>query len=207
MEPPPLTLEKGRSILVTHPEPKILTTLARVSAAKTIEGDLDDEARLLAGEVRWDGRTLDERARSGEKLGLFRTIALVEAGCRLLSGKSVLDCFCLDLEYNQGLFRLEARRAAMETLERLGLSDLADSPQESLPGPERGLALVALALSRRPALLILDRPGAFLDEEGLSLAWREISGDLAGQGRAALVLDYSSETWTGDMGISSVLSL
>ena len=207
VELPDLALLKGSSVLAVHREPIVLRSLARLAAARSHLEGFKDLAVPTAGVIRWEGKTLEERARPGERLGLFRIIALVDSHSRLLTGKTLIEGLELDLEYNQGLVPKAAERAALETLERLELENLADASQEELSGPDRGLALMAMALSRRPALLILDRPMSLMDDKGFELAWRAVAEDLRGEGRAALVFDYSPEAWTGGLSANSVLSL
>jgi hypothetical protein len=46
-----------------------------------------------------------------------------------------------------------------------------------------------------------------MDDDGFRLAWRAVSEDLRGQGRAALALDYSPGLWPSGLGTDEVLSL
>ena len=195
VELPDLALLKGSSVLAVHREPIVLRSLARLAAARSHLEGFKDLAVPTAGVIRWEGKTLEERARPGERLGLFRIIALVDSHSRLLTGKTLIEGLELDLEYNQGLVPKAAERAALETLERLELENLADASQEELSGPDRGLALM------------LDRPMSLMDDKGFELAWRAVAEDLRGEGRAALVFDYSPEAWTGGLSANSILSL
>ena len=66
---------------------------------------------------------------------------------------------------NLGLSRHKAKDRAMETLENLGLTDLADRPAHRLSGGEKKMVSIAAVLSMRPEALLLDEPTAFLDNE------------------------------------------
>ena len=62
-----------------------------------------------------------------------------------------------------GMARAAAREAALECLGRFGLAGFADEPATHLSLGQRKRAALALALVRRPDLLLLDEPTAELD--------------------------------------------
>ncbi len=66
---------------------------------------------------------------------------------------------------NLGLKRGEARDRAMETLENMGLSKLADRTTHRLSLGEKKMVAIASVLSMRPEALLLDEPTASLDDE------------------------------------------
>jgi hypothetical protein len=157
---PDAAVHPGGILLATHHLPAVLRTLAGWCAAV----DLDH-----GGEIRWDGRTLGPRAAPGQRLERFRRVAMVNSRSALLTGWSLVQNICLDLEYNQGCQAGAARALAEARIRGLGLGRLLDAPGQG-HGSDRGLSLMAAALARRPALVVLDRPRSWLGEEGLAAA-------------------------------------
>jgi ABC-2 type transport system ATP-binding protein len=106
------------------------------------------------GSVTWRGRAIDARVR--ERIGYMPE----ERG--LYPKMRTRD----QLEYFgvlHGLSHAEARTAAIEWLERLGLGDRAGSRVEQLSQGNQQRVQLAAALVHRPELLVLDEPFAGLD--------------------------------------------
>jgi ABC-2 type transport system ATP-binding protein len=113
-----------------------------------------DLVRLDSGEVLWDGRPigLEQRLRFGympEERGLYP---------RMPVGEQLAYFGCL-----HGLSRREARAAAAEWLERLGLGERAEAKLEELSHGNQQREQLAAALLHQPDLLVLDEPFAGLD--------------------------------------------
>jgi energy-coupling factor transporter ATP-binding protein EcfA2 len=70
---------------------------------------------------------------------------------------------------NLGTNRVEARRLALECLERVGLREVADRPPFHLSYGERKRVCLAGLLACSPSLLALDEPSANLDPRGRRL--------------------------------------
>ena len=109
---------------------------------------------LDAGELLWDGRPIElaERLRFGympEERGLYP---------RMPVGEQVAYFGRL-----HGLEARDARAAATDWLERLGLGDRAGAKVEELSHGNQQRAQLAAALVHTPELLVLDEPFAGLD--------------------------------------------
>ncbi|MGE0801775.1 MAG: ABC transporter ATP-binding protein [Lautropia sp.] len=84
------------------------------------------------------------------------------------------------------------RAIALESLERLGIADLAGDDYARLSGGQRQLVLIARALAARAAVLIMDEPTAGLDF-GNRLRVLEQIGRLAAGGLAVLLSTHDPD--------------
>jgi energy-coupling factor transport system ATP-binding protein len=115
--------------------------------------------RVLGGLVPLSRGTAENRL-SAESNGAVR-IVLQNPDTQLI-GETVYD----DLDFSlaaAGVEPEEADARIREALEAVGLDRLAHSPVSRLSGGQKQLAVIAQALSVRPAALLLDEPTAMLD--------------------------------------------
>jgi iron complex transport system ATP-binding protein len=79
----------------------------------------------------------------------------------------------------------EDRRIVAETIEKLGLGELAGRPYDRLSGGQRQLVLIARAVAQRTPVILLDEPASGLDFRNQLLIWR-VLGELAESGTAVV---------------------
>ncbi len=94
-----------------------------------------------------------------------------------------------------GLVRSASHRdhhIAMETLERLGIADLAERPYTEISGGERQLALLARALAQDARILVMDEPVSGLDY-GNQLKFLALMRGLAADGYAVVTATHHPE--------------
>jgi ABC-2 type transport system ATP-binding protein len=134
---------------------------------------------LEAGQVRWRGEPVTERARHRfgympEERGLYPSMQILE-----------------QLEYLGRLHDMTAaaaRAAARNWIERLGLAGRESAKLEALSHGNQQRVQLAAALMHEPDLLVLDEPFAGLDPGGVD----DMTAILAERARAGVTVLFSS---------------
>ncbi|WP_028813629.1 ABC transporter permease [Streptomyces flavidovirens] len=90
----------------------------------------------------------------------------------------------------QGVPRGEARRAAQQWLDRLGVGHLAHRRPAQLSGGQAQRVALARALAARPRLLVLDEPLAALDQTTRAHVRHTLRTHLAGFGGVCLIVTH-----------------
>ena len=119
-----------------------------------------------SGQVRFEGRTITTEKdfiQARKKLGYLLQRAEDQLFCA-----TVLEDVAFG-PYNLGHTEDEAEAMAVDTLNELRLSHLADKNGQRLSGGEQKLAALATILVMRPALLFLDEPTNDLDDKARAL--------------------------------------
>jgi len=124
--------------------------------------------KIVAGEVLFDGRDLlkvseDEiRQVRGNKIAMIFQDPMTSLNPVLTIGRQISEA----LELHLGMTKEQARRRSIELLEMVGIPEaekrIDDYPHQ-FSGGMRQRAMIAMALSCNPQLLIADEPTTFLD--------------------------------------------
>ena len=177
-----LTVAVGERLVVHGPNGSGKTTLLRVLAG---------EVAPSAGTVSVAGVDLagaDEATRS--RLRLTRLGIVDQHSARALRPElSVIDNVALQLRL-AGVSRVEARRRASETLQRLGLDELAQRRPVSLSGGEAQRVAVCAALAHEPTVVLADEPTGELDLASADAVYDLLADAVAAIGATLLLVTH-----------------
>ena len=143
----------------------------------------------LAGLARAEGRALLDGDDLLRRPVRERRVGLVFQDQVLFPHLSALENVAFGPR-SRGVARGEARAAAQDWLERLGIGELASRKPRRLSGGQAQRVAIARALAADPALLLLDEPMAGLDV-GVATALRlELARHLASFGGVTLLVTH-----------------
>jgi polar amino acid transport system ATP-binding protein len=92
-------------------------------------------------------------------------IGLVFQSFNLFGHLSILENITLALIHVKKIPKVEARRKALNWLERIGLADKADSYPDKLSGGQQQRTAIVRAIAMEPKVLLLDEVTSALDPE------------------------------------------
>ncbi len=149
-----LTVRRGEVVAVIGPSGSGKSTLCRtVNRLETIDG----------GTIRFAGRPLPSEIR--ELAALRAEIGMVFQSFNLFAHRTVLDNVTLAPVKVRRQRPDEARRHALELLDRVGIADQADKYPAQISGGQQQRAAIARALAMRPQAMLFDEPTSALDPE------------------------------------------
>jgi oligopeptide transport system ATP-binding protein len=128
----------------------------------------DPPGRIERGEIRFDGRDLlrvseaEMRAIRGKRIAMIFQDPMTSLNPYLKVSRQLTEV----LELHERCGRAEARRRALEMLERVGIPEAGrrfDAYPHQFSGGMRQRVMIAMALLCRPELLIADEPTTALD--------------------------------------------
>ena len=148
------------------PEGRLVTLLGPSGCGKTTT------LRLIAGLERADAGTVEIGGQvvSDPAHGVFvgphkRPIGIVFQSYAIWPHMTVIENVMFPLRVGRPRpRRADARRTALEALDLVGLTDLAERPAPALSGGQQQRVALARALVREPQVLLLDEPLSNLDK-------------------------------------------
>jgi putative ABC transport system ATP-binding protein len=177
-----LTVGTGTMVAVMGPSGSGKSTLL------TIAGSLEDPSD---GEVRVCGEDLATLSRNAKARLRRRSIGYVFQDFNLLPGLTAAENVALPLELD-GVSARKARKAAITSLDELGLGDRAEHFPDQLSGGERQRVAIARAVVGERQLLLADEPSGALDSANGEAVMRLIHAACK-RGVAAVVVTHDAQ--------------
>ncbi|MGW1721185.1 amino acid ABC transporter ATP-binding protein [Streptomyces sp. NPDC002156] len=156
------------------------------SGKSTLLRIMCDLERADAGEVWVNGVPLHDAKRAPE---IFGHVGMVFQQFNLFPHKTALGNVTLALRKVRKLDKAEAEERGRVALERVGLSEKADSYPAQLSGGQQQRVAIARALAMDPAVMFFDEPTSALDPELVG----EVTGvmrSLAEEGMTMVVVTH-----------------
>ena len=174
-----LQVRSGELILVEGPSGSGKTTLLSLLGCVIYPTE---------GDVYVRGRHTSDL--SDKKLSRLRleNVGFVFQNFNLIAPFSALDNVAFPLKL-MGHSNREARRRALELLDRFGLEDRRKNRPYELSGGQKQRVAIARALITDPAMLLCDEPTASLDADSIRRIMQELR-ELADEGKAVVVVTH-----------------
>jgi glutamate transport system ATP-binding protein len=172
------TVAPGEVVVVIGPSGSGKSTLCRaINRLETI-----DSGRILI-----DGVPLPEEGRALAKLRA--DVGMVFQSFNLFAHKTVLENVTLGPIRVRGKSAAEAKKRAMQLLDRVGVADQADKSPSQLSGGQQQRVAIARALAMEPKLMLFDEPTSALDPEMINEVLDVMVG-LAKDGMTMIVVTH-----------------
>jgi glutamate transport system ATP-binding protein len=175
-----ITIEvpRGQVVVVLGPSGSGKSTLCR--AINRLEP-------INSGTIEVDGSPLPAEGR--ELANLRADVGMVFQSFNLFAHKTILDNVMLAPVKVRKTAPPEAKRTAMELLERVGIANQAQKYPAQLSGGQQQRAAIARALAMKPKVMLFDEPTSALDPEMINEVL-DVMTTLAEEGMTMLVVTH-----------------
>lgn len=172
------TIEKGEVVVIIGPSGSGKSTFLRCLNM------LED---ITSGEVFLDGEKINDRGTDINKIR--QKMGMVFQHFNLFPHLTVRDNITYAPIKLKKMTKEEADKTAMELLEKVGLSDKADSYPIQLSGGQKQRVAIARALAMNPEVMLFDEPTSALDPEMVGEVL-DVIKDLAKSGMTMIIVTH-----------------
>jgi branched-chain amino acid transport system ATP-binding protein len=153
-----------------------------------------------AGAIELEGRDVTALGpREIERLGVARSFQIPQlcAEMRVIDNLIVAGaCGDEKLSFWQPAHTAAAQARAVSLLERFGLASHAERRVAELPGGVRKLLDIAMSLTRRPKLLLLDEPTSGVSVDEKFPVMETVMSAISGEGTTVIFVEHDMEIVT-----------
>ena len=176
-----LTVRASEVVVVVGPSGSGKSTLCRsINRLESID----------AGEIRVDGELLPVE---GPALASLRAdVGMVFQSFNLFAHRTVLENVTLAPVNVRRVPKAEAKREAMELLDRVGIADKAGHLPAQLSGGQQQRAAIARALANDPRIVVADEPTGNLDSETAAVVM-DLLCSLSDRGTTVIVATHERD--------------
>ncbi|WP_179118323.1 amino acid ABC transporter ATP-binding protein [Saccharothrix sp. ALI-22-I] len=173
-----IEVPKGQVVVVLGPSGSGKSTLCRtINRLEPID----------SGVIEVDGQPLPAE---GKELARLRAdVGMVFQSFNLFAHKSIVENVMLAPVKVRKTPTAQARKTAMELLERVGIANQAEKYPAQLSGGQQQRAAIARALAMRPKVMLFDEPTSALDPEMVQEVL-DVMTTLAKEGMTMLVVTH-----------------
>ena len=173
-----IEVPRGQVVVVLGPSGSGKSTLCR--AINRLEP-------INSGTIQIDGKPLPAE---GKELATLRAdVGMVFQSFNLFAHKTILDNVMLAPVKVRKMAQPEAKRTAMELLERVGIANQSQKYPAQLSGGQQQRAAIARALAMKPKVMLFDEPTSALDPEMINEVL-DVMTTLAKEGMTMLVVTH-----------------
>lgn len=140
-----------------------------------------------SGTITFEGNDITSKATDINKMR--EKMGMVFQQFNLFPHKTVCENICLAPIKVKGLSKEEAKKRAVELLEKVGLLDKIDAYPASLSGGQKQRIAIARALAMQPDVMLFDEPTSALDPEMVGEVLN-VMKDLAKEGMTMVVVTH-----------------
>ncbi len=148
--------------------------------------------RRTSGSIRVGGLEVDGLDESALAQWRGKNVGVVFQFFQLLPTLTIAENVMLPMDLCGTARPPEARRRALELLDRVGIVDQAEKLPSALSGGQQQRAAIARALANDPPLLVADEPTGNLDLQTSDMVMELLAG-LTRQGRTVLMVTHERD--------------